>query len=355
MSFLQVKNVRIAGVCANVPEQVVINDESSMSGLGYKASDFVHTTGVAQRHVSQTLTTSDLCYKAALRLLDDLSWEKDSIDCLVFLSQTQDYFYPATSCILQDRLGLSKKCFCEDLSLGCSGWVYGLATTSSLLQTGDMKRALLMVGDAKRHFDADDPLFGFAGTVTALEFCEGSDGFMFLFGTDGSGYSDIIIPDGGARNPITLESFQKDKIGDRLYSRLECRMNGMNVFLFGSSVASNSIREICQHYNQKLEDIDYVVLHQANKKMLSLITKRLKLQENRVPICIDRYGNTSSASIPLTLVSELSGQLVKGNQHLACCGFGVGLSWGCVLLTTDPMVVSGVLTMKEDEAYYSPT
>ena len=84
MSFLQVKNVRIAGVCANVPEQVVTNDESSMSGLGYKASDFVHTTGVAQRHVSQTLTTSDLCYKAALRLLDDLSWEKDSIDCLVF-------------------------------------------------------------------------------------------------------------------------------------------------------------------------------------------------------------------------------------------------------------------------------
>ena len=236
MAFVSFKNVRIAGISAGVPSHI----EDNMKGgdrfsTDYSPAEFIETTGVRERRYSNTLTTSDLCVPAAERLIADLGWDKNEIDALVFVSQTPDYILPATACIVQDRLGLNKECFAEDIVLGCSGWVYGLGTIVPMMASGSIKKALLMAGDAKRHVETNDPLFGHAGTVTALEYKKGVDGFKFHFGTDGSGYDAIIIPDGGCRNVVTHNSFVEEEVDGKLLNRLQTHMKGMDVFAFGIS------------------------------------------------------------------------------------------------------------------------
>ena len=190
MAFLEFKNVRIAGISAGVPKKILSNlnpDVNDGISSEYSPEDFVKTTGVKERRVSDKLCTSDLCYYAAEQLISDLKWNKEEIEALVFVSQTADYILPCTSCILQYRLGLSKDCYATDCTLGCSGWVYGLSQVVSLLLNGTIKKALLLCGDAKeRAAGPRDPLFGAAGTATAVEYQEGAPGFQFHFGTDGS-------------------------------------------------------------------------------------------------------------------------------------------------------------------------
>ena len=352
MAFLEFKNVRIAGISAGVPKQIFSNlhpDESDSISKEYTPEAFVQTTGVKERRVSDTLTTSDLCYVAAEKLIKELQWDKKDINALIFVSQTADYFLPATSCILQDRLGLSKECYASDCSLGCSGWVYGLSQLASLMSTGEIRKALLLVGDAKKRIEAShDPLFGHAGTVTALEFAEGASGFKFHFGTDGSGYDAIIIPDGGSRNQVTLNSFIKEEIEGKDMNRLQTRMKGMDVFSFGISTAPKSIKKLAEHYGFDYQDADYFVFHQANMKMNNMIVKKLKLDPEKVPSCMYEFGNTSSASIPLTIVTQLKGKFEDRPTKFICCGFGVGLSWGTVEFETENIVVSELVETEEN-------
>ena len=218
MAFLEFKNVRIAGIAAGVPKNVASNlhptDQDNISHE-YSPEDYVKTTGVEERRVSSELTTSDLSYAAAERLIADLNWDKNDIGTLIFVSQTPDYILPATACILQDRLGLTKECYAEDVSLGCSGWVYGLSTALGLLGEDKVKKALILCGDAKKRFRIDnlvrDPLFGFAGTATAIEYCEGASSMKFHFGTDGSGFDAIITPDMGRKTVHALnDSYEGD-------------------------------------------------------------------------------------------------------------------------------------------------
>lgn len=349
MSFLKIKNLKVVGISACVPETVVKNTDGIIKNVNYDAESFVKSTGVARRHLSEELTTSDLCYKATDRLLNKLGWEPESIDVLIFVTQSQDYILPATSCILQDRLYLSKRCFCEDVSLGCSGWTYGMATISSLMSSGEMKRGLLLAGDAKKHYPADDPLFGYAGTATAIEYVEGERGFFFNFGTDGSGYADIIVPEGGSRIPLTPKSFRTELVDGKEYSRLEARMKGMNVFVFATSIVPSSVRQLYEHYNLDLDTMDYLVLHQSNLKILNLIQKMLKLPKKKVPICLDGYGNTSSASIPLTIVTQLAEKLGGVDKELTCCGYGVGLSWANLNMRVSDIKIPEIVLMSNDE------
>ncbi len=349
MAFLNIKNVKIAGISAGVPANIISNLNADYRiSENYDNKDFVATTGVIERRINHNLTTSDLCYSAAEQLISDIGWDKSEIDAIIMVSQTLDYILPATACIMQERLGLSKECFAEDIQLGCSGWVYGLSTLAALMQSGTIKKALLMAGDAKKHIVSEnsDPLFGHAGTVTALEFEEGNDGLKFHFGTDGSGYDAIITPDGGSRNPITLQSFDEEVIDGRKYNRLTTRMKGMDVFAFGISTAPKSIKKLAKEFGFDYLDYDYFIFHQANKKMNEMIVKKLKLDPERVPMCMSHFGNTSSASIPLTMVTQLADTLTKGQHKLICCGFGVGLSWGTVALTTDNVVISKLVEVE---------
>lgn len=349
MAYIKIEHVRIAGMAGGVPSNIVSNAAGISSSDDYDAKAFIETTGVAERRVSSVLTTSDLCYAAAERLLSDLQWEKEEIDYLIFVTQTPDYIVPATACILQDRLGLSRDCYAEDISLGCSGWVYGLSTVAALISAGKKGKALLMVGDAKRTSPKeDDPLFGWAGVVTALEYSENAKPMMFNFGTDGSGFDAIIIPDGGCRNQFAESSFEYHDVEGHQLTRLQTWMKGMDVFSFGITTAPKSIKKLAEHYGFDYLSYDYLILHQANMKMNDMIAKKLKFEKERVPSSMYRYGNTSSASIPMTIISEL-GERMKYPAKLLCCGFGVGLSWGTVALQVNDMVISEIVNVNDNE------
>lgn len=347
MAFLEFKNVRIAGVSAGVPKRKVCNLDIKDISADYDSAAFVETTGVLERRLDEALTTSDLCVAAAERLIGDLGWDKADVDGLIFVSQTTDYYLPATACIVQDRLGLSKECYAEDIVLGCSGWVYGLSSIVSLMANGGIKKALLMAGDARRHVKTNDPLFGFAGTATALEYEEGADGFQFYFGTDGSGFDAIIIPDGGSRNQVTERSFNDELIDGKHYNRMQTRMKGMDVFSFGISTAPKSVKKLAERFGFDYLNADYFVFHQANMKMNNMIAKKLKLPADKVPSCMYHFGNTSSASIPLTIVTQLKGKC-EDKAKFICCGFGVGLSWGTVAFETDNVVISDLVEVGEE-------
>lgn len=356
MAFLEFKNVRIAGIAAGVPENVVSN-YTLKSGIDissdYAPEAFVEATGVKERRCSETLTTGDLCFAACEKLIAELGWDKKEIDALVFVSQMADYILPATACVIQDRLGLPKECYAEDIALGCSGWVYGLSNVASLVASGAIKKALLLAGDAKKRSKMKrDPLFGDAGTVTAIEYEEGAVGFQFHFGTDGSGYDAIIMPDGGARNQVTPQSFDMHEYEGKMMHSLQTHMKGMDVFSFGITTAPKSVKKLAEHFGFDYLDADYVIFHQANMKMNNQIVKKLKLDPEKVPSCMYQFGNTSSASIPLTIVSQLKGKFENKTTKFICCGFGVGLSWGTIALETKDVVIPDIVNVKDGEDNY---
>ena len=327
MAFLEFKNVRIAGMSAGVPRNIVSNlhptDSAGTTGeLSPEA--FVEMTGVRERRVSYELTTSDLCYAAAERLMADLGWERSEIEALVFVSQTADYLLPATACILQDRLGLSN--------------------VASLLATGNVKKALLLCGDSKCN---RNQFFGHAGTATAVEYAGEAEGMKFHFGTDGSGFDAIITPDGGSRNQVSLRSFELEDVDGIQMHRLQTRTKSIDFFTFGIITAPKSIKKLAEHFGINYQDADYLVLHQANTKMNNKIAQKLKMQAEKVPSSMYYFGNTSSASIPLTIVTQLKDKC-KGKTKFICCGFGVGLSWGTVAFETNDIVISDLVEVNDD-------
>lgn len=347
MSYLEIKNVRIAGFSAAVPKDVEENSSLSLF-KDEEASTFMATTGVERRHIAKDQLVSDLCCEASERLMKDLNWQKEEIDALILVTQAPDYILPATSCILQNRLGLSQECYCLDISLGCSGWVYGLSVVAGLLGSGMMKKALFLAGDTAHATSHEDksayPLFGNAGTVTALEFDEGAKGFKFHFATDGSGYEAIIIPDGGFRNQFSKKSLEVTEIEPGIRrSRMNLILNGMDVFAFGISKAPQTVNKLIEKYNLNKDEIDFFVFHQANKYMNERIRKKLGIAEEKNPYSLKNFGNTSSASIPLTILTELKDAVTNGKHTFICCGFGVGLSWGSVCFETEKIICSDVI------------
>ncbi len=351
MAFQTIQNVKINGISACVPETIADNRNLELLGSREDINKFVDTTGIAQRHVvgDEKICTSDLCYQAAEKLIDSLGWEKNEIECLIFVTQTPDYILPATSCILQDRLGLSKECYTLDISLGCSGWVYGLATISGLMSTGNFKKGLLLVGDTVTVTKSDRdkstyPLFGDAGTATALTYDQGAKPIYFETGTDGSSYDAIMIEDGGFRNFFTEESLKvKEREAGVYRNNLQSYLNGQDVFVFGITRAPKSIKSLIGNFDIDKEAIDYFIFHQANKFMIEMIMKKLKIDGDKVPYSLDEYGNTSSASIPLTIVTRLKEQTESKPLKIIGCGFGVGLSWGTVYLETESLVCPDIL------------
>lgn len=343
--FFNFKNLKISGIAAGVPKNIVKSEDLNLSA-DYDAAAFIETTGILERRYSNDFTTSDLCCAAAEKLIADLGWEKSDIDILVFVSQNADYILPATACILQDRLGLKKECYAEDIALGCSGWVYGLSTIAGLMSGGDAKKALLLAGDAKRRAEYElDTLMGFSGTATAIEYEEGAKGFKFHIGTDGSGHKSIIIPDGGARNMTTERSFVKEEVNGSMINRLTPRMDGMDVFSFAITVPPKSIKSLAERYGFDYHDADYFVFHQGNVIMLNKIIKKLKVGPEKMPLSLPYFGNTSSASIPITIATQLKGKIENKHTKFIGCGFGVGLSWGTVAFETENIVISDLVEL----------
>lgn len=351
MAFLEIKNVRLAGVSAGVPKRRIDNlNASKQISAHYDNNQFVEETGVRERRMDENLTTSDLCFPAAKKLLSDLNWDAAEIDAVIVVTQFPDFVAPATACIMQDKLGCKKECLAFDVELGCSGWIYGMSILSSLMQGGTVKKGLLMAGDGRWNYEGaakySGALFGHAGTVTALEYKEDSESLKFHLGTDGNGYKALWVPGGGARNPFNRDSLKETEEDGEFFTQLTSRMNGMDVFSFGISTAPKSIKKLSEKYGLDCQAQDFYVFHQANKKMNSMITKKLKLPNEKTPSCLDEYGNTSSASIPLTLVTRLAVPLKEKKCKMLCCGFGIGLSWGTLALTSNKVVVSEIVEVE---------
>ncbi|MCL2218657.1 MAG: ketoacyl-ACP synthase III [Chitinispirillia bacterium] len=345
MAFFKVENVKVSGISACVPKQIEDNAQFPLFD-DKDLQNFVATTGVERKHrAPQGVITSDLCVAAAEALISDLHWNREDISILVFVTQTADYILPATSPIIQHKLGLGKGCYTLDISLGCSGWVYGMSVVSSLMTNfsavnGSCK-ALLLAGEVTSlQASADDkstyPLFGDAGTATALEYQPGAEPLLFGMNSDGEGYEAIIINDGGYRNPFSVDSLKKIERGDGIVStNLHTVLDGMNVFAFGIREAPRSVNGLIEAFGLDKDTIDYFTFHQANMLMNEKIRTKLKLPPEKVPYSLKNFGNTSSASIPLTLVTELCDSLrEKKSRHIAC-GFGVGLSWGSMYFMAD--------------------
>lgn len=344
MSFLTISNLKLAGIAACVPY------ESSPVGNGMKLTDaeiekIKKTTGINYRRLaSKDICTSDLCYAAAERLISELNWDKEEIDILIFVTQTPDYILPATSPILQSRLGLSTDCYTLDISLGCSGYIYGLTTISSLLSSGNFRKGLLLVGDTiSKICSVNDkstyPLFGDAGSATALVYDTGAKPFFANMKSDGADHNVIIVNDGGSRNMFSEDSLHETLVEEGI-SRNNCQLvlNGTEVFSFGISKVPKVIMELMEKFSIIDDDIDYYIFHQANLFMNEKIRKKLNIQEAKVPYSLGDFGNTSCATIPLTIVSQLK-EAVKGEAlTMILCGFGVGLSWGSIKIDLDSIV-----------------
>ncbi len=345
MALFSVNNIRIAGISACVPKQNMSNAIPDEYLLMEDLQKIMTTTGIENRRTVDTNTcTSDLCFAAAEKLIDNLEWDKGEIELLIFVSQTPDYILPMTSSILQDRLGLPKSCIAFDTTLGCSGYTYGLSIASSMLAATKGKKGLLLVGDTISKITSSkdrstNPLFGDAGTATAICFDETAKPISFHLSTDGSGSNAIVVTDGGQRNPASSASFEEKELENGII-RNACQLylNGMDVFNFGISQAPKSVNELLSFTDKASEDIDFFVFHQANKLMNETIRKKLKLAPEKVPYSLKFFGNTSSATIPLTIVSQLRESVNTQSKSLILCGFGVGLSWGSVLLNLDNIV-----------------
>ncbi len=346
MAKITLHGVGITALSACVPSDIVSNRD-----LGYLIPDeeidkVIDNIGIVERRIApDDVTASDLCFKAAQRLMEDNDIAPDSIDVLIFMSQTGDYRIPATSCILQHRLGLPKSTMCFDISLGCSGYLFALSTAFAYASMEGINRVLLLDGETfskivNKRDKVDWPLYGDAGTATLVE--KGNFGeSTFLLNTDGSG-EDAIKIHAGMRNPITQQScVEREQEDGNIRNDLEVFMDGMDVFNFAISKVPKCVKQILAETGKTVDDIDYLVFHQANRFMMDFFVKKLKMSPERVPYCIGKYGNTSSTSIPLTISSELSGKL-DGENTVVMSGFGAGLSWGAALVSIRDCKVSPV-------------
>ncbi len=352
MSQLTINNVRIAGMSACVPATVEDNRTLPIYKDESEALKVIASTGIERHHkVDDGVTASDLSVKAVEGLLQQMGWEPQDVDCFAYVCTSRDYIAPQTACIMQDRLKLRSDCCVFDLPFGCSGWVYGMSIVASLMSHGTFKRAILVAAETNtRNRNPRDtavrPLFGDAATATALELDpELARPMNFMYGVDGAGFDAVWAPYGGMRNPVTYESLEEKEVSPGSFRRgVDMIVNGMDVFGFAIKQPPRSIKELIATFNIDVETVDLLLLHQANKFIDEKIRKAIKIPAEKTPYCLEEYGNVTSASIPLTMVSRCREQLAGDMKHCIACGFGVGLAWASMEFYAGGVTIPEVIT-----------
>lgn len=340
MAQATVNNVRLRGLVSSAPRNLVSNLDCTPEKRPERER-LVRNIGINTRRVCDAgVVFSDLAVAAAEQLIAGLGWRKDEIDALLVVTQSPDYPIPATSIILQDRLGLPHSTLAFDINLGCSGYPYGLYTLGCMLAAGGIKRGILLVGDKSSNPASLDngllSLFGDAATATALEFDSSAPPMYFQMGSDGSGHRAIIIEAGGQRVPFAANHLERIPGADGIARK------GTDVILDGPAILNFSIREVpplvtglIGYSPFETADIDHFVFHQANRMINETIRKKLGLPAEKVPMSLHDFGNTSSASVPITITARLRDTLAAAPQRLFMAGFGVGLSWGACIVDVD--------------------
>jgi 3-oxoacyl-[acyl-carrier-protein] synthase-3 len=364
MPFFKFQNIKISAISAAVPKNVVkVSSFAEQFGEEY-VSKFMESTGVKEfRKTSENQTASDLCFVAAENILDKKVIAREEIGALIFVTHSTDYRRPATACVLHKRLKLSKDCAAFDINLGCSAFVYGLQSICSLMQNSDIDNALLLVGESlsKMTNPLDKSvcmLFGDAGSAILLEKDTNAAPITGLLKTDGTGYQTIIIPAGGFRN---LHASYEDIVWEdgnvrNMYNTI---MQGDNVFSFTISAVPKTIKEYLAKTETTVDDYDCLAFHQANQFITKMLAKKLKTDIAKLPLCLDRYGNSSAPAIPLVLADTYGNSESNESLNVLMCGFGVGLSWGVCsahinvadiypIVETDEIFEEGIINSPSD-------
>ncbi len=344
MAIVNIENIKLTGLAACVPQFEYDNNDYDLIPPAER-SLLINTIGVEKRRMAGAkITTSDMCQRAAEKLFSEIHISPSEIDLVIFVSQSRDYILPCTAIVLQNKMGIPMTSLAFDVPLGCSGYVYGLYIMGSMMMKGQLKKGLLLVGDistmSTSYLDPSTfPLFGDSGTATILEYDTTAEPVWFNLQSDGAGWEAICIPEGGTRNFPKEDSFiLKEVMPGIKRNRFQLHLSGIDVFNFSLREVAPNIKALLAHISKETTDFEYYLFHQANKLMNESIRKKLKLGPEKVPYTLHKYGNTSSASIPLTMVSEIRKELEERELKLILSGFGVGLSWGSVAIKTNKIV-----------------
>lgn len=368
MAYFKLPHIKIAAVASAVPTQVVkLESFADRFGADY-VEKYMEQTGVRQfRKTREHQTASDLAFAAAENIIKTKGIDRDSIGALVFVAHSTDYWRPATACVLHKRLGLKKECAAYDISLACSAVPYGLYAVGSMMETSDVDRALLLVGETPQKITNPEDksscmLIGEGGGAFLLEKTdEAGAGLSGICCSSGEGFNAIIMPGGGFRNPNapTEEYVWSDGNKRSMYNVM---MRGEDVFAFSISDVPKTIKDFLAKEGTTEDDYDCLAMHQANKFILEMLCKKLKVSPEKMPMCLDRYGNTSAASIPMVLGDVYGGCADSGLLNVLMSGFGVGLSWGVCsakicpcdilpIIESDDIFEEGIINTPED--YYN--
>lgn len=336
-------NLKITSISSCVPKTsfdlLTLSNGENINEL----NKIIKTTGIESvRVASDDITTSDLCYTAAESLFNENHIDRNLIDGLVFVSQTGDYKLPQTSHILQHRLKLNTNTLCLDLPIGCTGYIYGIYQASLMIRSKSCKKVLLLAGDTtSKIINNEDKslkmVFGDGASATLIE--EGKDDISCIIHSDGENSHQLIIPNGGCRNP-TIQSNADlifDKDGNKRTLN-DLYMDGMGIFNFAISKIPSLINEILEYNKYNNDEIDAYILHQANKFMIDYLRKKTKISLAKMPIMVNGFGNTGPNSIPLVL-TQLYHNNNKSLNKVVLCGFGVGLSWGALTCNLSETII----------------
>ncbi len=323
----------IRAITTTVPNRVFENDRDAVGFTRQEVDAVVKMVGVKRRHIAdESVCSSDLCLVAARDVLDALDWDPASVDCLIMVTQSPDYFQPSTACLLQRDLGLSDRCAAFDVGLGCSGYTYGLWMAGMMLRSHGFRRVLLLHGETPTRFcDPADRsvglLFGDAGSATAIEAAtdDSARPWWFSLHTDGTGFGDLIIEAGGFRN-----RFAEDRRDHFLH------MNGANIMNFTLRRVPPVIDDTLTAAGITTADVDYFILHQSNRFIMRHLAKKCSVDPGKMPLTLEDYGNTGGPSVPLTITQGKLTRPADRALTLLLVAYGVGLSWGSALVQLQP-------------------
>lgn len=357
MAFIQYEGVGITAMSAAVPKHVIKNREYTDVFSAQEANDIVDKTGIEERRFADDETcSSDLCLAAAEKLIADNKINKEEIDLLVFISQTPDYRMPATSVTLQHRLGLPHSTIAFDISLGCSAFMYGMSVVYGIMEHSNLRKALILDGETRsKVYSPRDRrsafLFGDGGVAALVERNPKFGKSTFSLNSDGSRADLIMIPAGGYRKMSSAETVAErvvDEFGN-MRSEEQGYMRGGDVFNFVIREIPRDIKNTLAFAEKEIGSFDYVVFHQANNFINSYIAKKMKLDTAKIPSTIGKFGNTSSVSVPITIVSELKDKL-SGKKELLLSAFGVGMTWATGIITFVDCKISDIVEVEHGKA-----
>ena len=335
------KRAAIRAVTSFLPAGKLTNEQLAEEFGDLHAAQIFGKTGVAVRSVAATdECASDLGVAAARHLFESGACSPHDIDFLIFCTQSPDYFSPTSACVMQDRLGVRTNCGAIDFNQGCSGYVYGLALAKSLVQTGTAANVLLITGDTYTKFinprdRSVRTLFGDGASATLIGLLEAEQELIgpFIFGTDGRGAREIIVPAGGLRCPATADTaIERVDENGNWRSEQNLYMNGAEVFNFAIRTVPGAMDQLLRKCQLTLDQVDFVILHQANKFMLERLRARMKIPPERFWIDMENCGNTVSSTIPIALESARRQGRVRTGDRVALIGFGVGYSWAATMV-----------------------